>query len=158
MANRIKKAYLSMIKGFPGSWDSLAKAMVMSRNSLENRVYKTKRQTMSVDDALLMQKMTGSTLFAEAVAASSGGTFVRLPVDLVDSNELLGKKFREVSIQFGHYAARFEQAIEGDDEIDATERADLQAIGDSVHKAMSELLALTFRVYCVPDLAQGCAA
>ena len=136
----------------------MAAALGMSRNGLENRVYERKGQGVTVDTALQLQAFSGTTLFAEAVAASSGGTFVKLPADLVDGNELLGKKFREVSIQFGHYAARFDKAIEGDDEIDARERADLQAIGDSVHKAMSELLALTFRVYCAPDAAPGGAS
>lgn len=148
---KIKKSYLGMIKAFPGGWDAIAAALGMSRNSLENRVYERKGQGVTVDTALQLQAFSGTTLFAEAVAASSGGTFVKLPTDLVDSNELLGKKFREVSIQFGNYAARFDEAIAGDDEIDVRERADLQAIGDSVHKAMSELLALTFRVYCARD-------
>mgnify|MGYP001627230051 CR=1 FL=1 len=151
---KIRKSYLAMIRAFPGGWDAIAAALGMSRCALENRVYERKGQGVTVDTAMQLQAFSGTTLFAEAVAASSGGTFVKLPVDLVDGNELLGKKFREVSIQFGHYAARFEKAIEGDDEIDASERADLQAIGDSVHKAMSELLALTFRVYCAPDVAQ----
>ncbi|OFJ49585.1 hypothetical protein BA896_012630 [Janthinobacterium lividum] len=148
---KIKKSYLAMIRAFPGGWDAICGALGMSRNGLENRVYERKGQGVTVDTALQLQAFSGTTLFAEAVAASSGGTFVKLPTDLVDSNELLGKKFREVSIQFGSYASRFDEAIAGDDEIDARERADLQAIGDSVHKAMSELLALTFRVYCAPD-------
>lgn len=155
---KIKKSYLGMIKAFPGGWDAICGALAMSRNSLENRVYERKGQGVTVDTALQLQAFSGTTLFAEAVAASSGGTFVKLPVDLVDGNELLSKKFREVSIQFGNYAACFEKSIEGDDEIDAVERADLQAIGDAVHKAMSELLALTFRVYCSPDIDQGGAA
>lgn len=155
---KIKKSYLGMIKAYPGGWDAISAALGMSSNSLENRIYERKGQGVSVHTALQLQAFSGTTLFAEAVAASSGGTFVKLPADLADGNELLGKKFREVSIQFGHYAARFDKAIEGDDEIDARERADLQAIGDSVHKAMSELLALTFRVYCAPDAAPGGAS
>lgn len=154
----LKKSYLAMIRAFPGGLDAISAALGMSRSSVDNRVYERKGQCVTVDMALQMQAFSGTTLFAEAIAVSSGGTFVKLPTDLADGNELLGKKFREVSIQFGNYAARFEKAIEGDDEIDASERADLQAIGDSVHKAMSELLALTFRVYCAPDVAQGGAA
>lgn len=155
---KIKKSYLDMIRAFPGGWDAISAALGMTRNSLENRIYERKGQGVPVDTALQLQAFSGTTLFAEAVAASSGGTFVKLPADLADGNELLGKKFREVSIQFGHYAARFDKAIEGDDEIDSRERADLQAIGDSVHKAMSELLALTFRVYCKPDADQDGAS
>lgn len=129
----------------------------MSRNALENRIYETKRQTMSVDTALLMQKMTGSTLFAEAVAASSGGAFVKLPADLVDGNEALAKKFREVYVRLGGFAARFEEAT-ADDVIDAGERADLDADMNGVQKALAEMMALTYRVYCAPEVAQGGAA
>lgn len=157
MASRMKKAYLSMIKAFPGGWNSLAKAMVMSRNSLENRVYENKRQTMSVDDALLMQKMTGTTLFAEAVAASSGGAFVKLPAEMVDGREMLAKKFREVYVRLGGFAQRFEEATE-DDIIDDRERADLDAIMDGLHRSLAEMMALTIRVYCNPDPEQGGAA
>lgn len=143
-----------MIKGFAGGWDALAYAMAMSRNALENRVYKTKRQTMSVDDALLMQKMTGTTLFAEAVAASSGGAFVKLPVDLVDGNEMLAKKFREVYVCLGQFAERLELTT-ADDVIDERERADLDAIMDGLQRTLAEMMALMCRVYCAPAVAQG---
>ena len=67
-----------MIKVFPRGWDAIAAALEMTRNALENRIYETKRQTMSAETALVLQKMTGSTLFAEAVASLSGGAFVKL--------------------------------------------------------------------------------
>lgn len=154
---KIRKALISMIKGFPGGWDAIAAAMGTSRNTLENRVYETKRQTMPVDMALVLQKLTGTTLFVEAVAVLSGGTFVKLPADLSDGNELIAKKFRQIYVRLGRFAERFEEAIAGDDVIDAKERADLEAIMDGIHKSLSEMMALSARVYCKQDAQDGAA-
>lgn len=154
---KIRKSYLGMIKSFPGGWDAIAAALGMSRNALENRIYETKRQSMTVDTALLMQKMTGSTLFAEAVAASSGGAFVKLPADLSDGNEVLAKKFRDIYVRLGTFAAHFEEAT-ADEVIDARERAYLDADMDGLQRALSELMALTIRVYCEADGGQDGAA
>ena len=154
---KIKKAYVSMIKAFPGGWDAIAAAMGTSRNRLENRVYEAKRMTMPVDMALALQKLTGTTLFAEAVAASSGGAFVKLPADLSDGNEVLAKKFRDIYVRLGTFAAHFEEAT-ADEVIDARERACLDADMDGLHRALSELMALTIRVYCEADGGQDGAA
>lgn len=154
---KIKKAYVSMIKAFPGGWDAIAAAMGTSRNRLENRVYEAKRMTMPVDMALALQKLTGTTLFAEAVAASSGGAFVKLPADLSDGNEVLAKKFRDIYVRLGTFAAHFEEAT-ADEVIDARERACLDADMDGLHRALSELMALTIRVYCEADSGKDGAA
>ena len=154
---KIRKSYLGMIKSFPGGWDAIAAAMGMGRNALENRIYETKRQTMPVDAALLMQKLAGSTLFAEAVAASSGGAFVKLPADLSDGNEVLAKKFRDIYVRLGIFVAHFEAAT-ADEVIDARERVCLDADMDGLQRGLSELMALTIRVYCQPDGGQDGAA
>lgn len=154
---KIKKSYLGMIKAFPGGWDAIAAALGMSRNGLENRVYERKGQGITVDTALQLQAFSDTTLFAEAVAASSGGAFVKLPADLSEGNEVLAKKFREVYVRLGGFAARFEE-VTADDVIDDRERADLDAIMDGLHKSLAEMMALTYRVYCAPDVAAGGAA
>lgn len=146
-----------MIRAFPGGWDAISGALGMSRNGLENRVYERKGQGVNVDTALQLQAFSGTTLFAEAVAASSGGAFVKLPADMADGNEALAKKFREVYVRLGGFAARFEEAT-ADDVIDARERVDLDAEMDGVQKALAEMMALTYRVYCATDVAQGGAA
>lgn len=154
---KIKKSYLGMIKAFPGGWDAISAALGMSRNGLENRIYERKGQGVNVDTALQLQAFSGTTLFAEAVAASSGGAFVKLPEDMADGNEALAKKFREVYVRLGGFAARFEE-VTADDVIDARERVDLDAEMDGVQKALAEMMALTYRVYCAPEVAQGGAA
>ncbi|OEZ85619.1 hypothetical protein JAB8_38010 [Janthinobacterium sp. HH106] len=147
-----------MIRAFPGGWDAIAAALGMSRNGLENRIYERKGQGVAVDTALQLQAFSNTTLFAEAVAASSGGAFVKLPADLSDGNEVIAKKFREVYIRLGRFAEHFEAAIAGDDEIDEKERAELDAIMHGIHKSLSEMMAMSIRVYCKPEAGQDGAA
>ncbi|WP_092713907.1 YmfL family putative regulatory protein [Janthinobacterium sp. OK676] len=150
---KIKKSYLGMIKAFPGGWDAIAAALGMSRNGLENRVYERKGQGVTVDTALQLQAFSGTTLFAEAVAASSGGAFVKLPEDMSDGNEVLAKKFRDIYVRLGIFASHFEEAT-ADELIDPRERACLDADIDGLQRGLSELMALTIRVYCKPDGGQ----
>ncbi len=153
----IKKSYLAMIRAFPGGWDAIAAALGMSRNGLENRVYERKGQGVTVDTALQLQAFSGTTLFAEAVAASSGGAFVKLPEDICDGNEALAKKFRDIYVRLGVFASHFEEAT-ADEVIDPRERACLDADIDGLQRGLSELMALTIRVYCLPDAGQDGAA
>lgn len=154
---KIKKSYLGMIKAFPGGWDAIAAALGMSRNGLENRVYERKGQGVTVDTALQLQAFSGTTLFAEAVAASSGGAFVKLPEDICDGNEALAKKFRDIYVRLGVFASHFEEAT-ADEVIDPRERACLDADIDGLQRGLSELMALTIRVYCLPNAGQDGAA
>ena len=154
---KIKKSYLAMIRAFPGGWDAIAAALGMSRNGLENRVYERKGQGVTVDTALQLQAFSGTTLFAEAVAASSGGAFVKLPEDMSDGNEVLAKKFRDIYVRLGIFASHFEEAT-ADELIDPRERACLDADIDGLQRGLSELMALTIRVYCKPDGGQDSAA
>ena len=154
---KIKKSYLGMIKAFPGGWDAIAAALGMSRNGLENRVYERKGQGITADTALQLQAFSGTTLFAEAVAASSGGAFVKLPEDICDGNEALAKKFRDIYVRLGVFASHFEEAT-ADEVIDPRERACLDADIDGLQRGLSELMALTIRVYCLPDAGQDGAA
>lgn len=146
----IRKAYLAMIKAFPGGWDSITGALGMTRDALENRIYERKGQGVLVELAFQLQAFADTTHFAEAVAVRSGGTFVKLPADLEHCNDPIGKKFREVSIHLGELSRRFDEATE-DDVIDPKERHELEAIAAEMQKSISELMALSFRVFCKPD-------
>lgn len=143
-----------MIKAFPGGWDAITGGLGMTRDALENRIYERKGQGVQVELALQLQAFTGTTHFAEAVAVKSGGTFVKLPADLDHCNESLGKKFRELNTRLGDFCARYEEAT-ADDVIDAKERHDLEAIVAGMQRCIAELLALTFRVYCRPDVERA---
>lgn len=146
----IRKSYLEMIKKFPGGWDAMCGALATTRDALENRIYERKGQSVLVDLAMQIQTFSGTTYFAESVATASGGTFVKLPEGLSHDNEPLGKKFREVYINFGRLVDAYEKSVE-DGEIDRKEKADIKAKADEVQKAVSELVAMAFRAYCKPE-------
>jgi hypothetical protein len=144
---QIRKAYLNMIKAFQGGWDAISPALGMSRDALENRIYERKGQGVLVETAMQMQKFSGTTLFAQAVAAESGGTFLKLPdVDHIDNDSILGK-MNELHVELGLWCQKFGDATK-DGEIDLRERADLSAVVDEIHRTLDEMRALTFRVYC----------
>lgn len=143
----LKDAYKKMCTSMQGGWGAMAGALGMTISALENHVYEKKGQSMSVHMARQMQDFSETTLFAEAVAADAGGTFVKLPcVEHID-NDLLMAKFNELHAELGLLHATFNKSI-GDNEIDANERADLTLHGGQVHRKVAELLALSFKIYC----------
>jgi DNA-binding Lrp family transcriptional regulator len=137
-----------MIKAFPGGWDAIAGALGMSRDAIENRVYERKGQGVLVETAMQIQTFSGTTYFAEAVAAVSGGTFVKLPNVEFENGDIM-RKFNELHAELGRFSSDFNQAT-SDDVIDRREEAVLRADADRIHKALSELFALTMRVYGKP--------
>lgn len=145
----IRKAYLSMIRAFPGGWDAMAGALGMSRDALENRIYERKGQSVLVDTALQMQKFSSTTHFAEAVAQLSGGIFMKMPDHGDNDRDELLAKFNELYAELGHLSAQFKASVE-DGEIDRRERQGLTDIGQQIHRTVEELLALTFQIYCRP--------
>jgi hypothetical protein len=146
----LRQAYLSMIKRFPGGWDAICGALGMSRDALENRIYERRGQSVLVETALQMQAFTDSTCFAEAIAALSGGTFVRIAQgDAVGNQELLAK-FNALHAHIGRLVLYFTEAT-ADEQLDRSECAHLSAIGDEIHRATQELLALVFRIYRKTD-------
>lgn len=143
----LRQAYLAMIKNFPGGWDAMCGALGMSRDALQNRIYENRGQSVLVDTALQMQAFAGTTHFAEAVASASGGVFVQIPQSNDLDNDALLAKFNALHAQVGLLSQHFSEAI-ADGEVDKRERADLAAIGDEIHRATQELLAVTFTIYC----------
>lgn len=143
-------AYQEMIKVH--GWNGTAATFNMSKSQLEARVYEVKGQGMRVDTALQIQAYAGTTHFAQAVAAASGGVFLELPPAEGVTGEALHDKFHELYSELGALSATYTSAIK-DDEIDARERADLEDIGQQMHKTMAELMALMFQIYCRPSPA-----
>ena len=142
-----------MIKAFPGGWDAIAAALGMSRDALENRIYERKGQGVTVETALQIQAFSQTTCFAEAVATASGGTFIKLPGDLVEDNELLMAKFQSLYTELGQFSKDFSAAT-ADDLIDKREQLILEHDVAQLHKVLAELLALTMRIYA-PQGAKG---
>ena len=138
-------AYQEMIKQH--GWNGTAATLGMTKSALEARVYEVKGSGMRVDTALLIQAYAGTTHFAQAVAVATGGVYVALPDVGVLAAEDLQAKFHELYEELGCLSKTYSAAIK-DDEIDADERAELEAISLAMHITMKELMALMFQVYC----------
>ena len=148
-------AYQEMIKVH--GWNGTAATLGMTKSQLEARVYEVKGSGMRVDTALLIQAYAGTTHFAQAVAAASGGVFMELPQTEGITGEELHDKFHELYSELGELSATYTKAVK-DGEIDARERTDLEGIAQLMHKTMGELMALMFQIYCRPSAAvQGAA-
>jgi hypothetical protein len=143
-------SYQEMIKVH--GWNGTAATLGMTRSQLEARVYEVKGSGMRVDTALLIQAHAGTTHFAQAIAAASGGVFVELPSGDGATGEALQGKFHELYTELGRLSGTYTKAIE-DNEIDRRERSELEDISQQMHKTMKELMGLMFQVYCRPTVA-----
>jgi hypothetical protein len=140
-------AYQEMIKVH--GWVGTAATLGMTRSALEARVYEVKGSGMRVETALLIQAHSGTTHFAEAVAKATGGIYVDLPNGEGINGMVLEEKFHELYGELGALSRTYSAATK-DGEIDAGERAQLEAISDQMHKTMKELVGLMFHIYCRP--------
>ena len=132
-------------------WNGTAATLNLTKSQLEARVYEVKGSGMRVDTALLIQAYAGTTHFAQAIAAATGGVFVELPQAGGIRGVGLHDKFHEFYVELGRLSAAYKAATE-DGEIDLRERAGLEAIGQEMHKTMQELMALMFQIYCRPAM------
>jgi hypothetical protein len=139
--------YQEMIKVH--GWNGTAATLGMNKSQLEARVYEVKGSGMRVDTALLIQTYSGTSHFAQAVAAATGGVFVQLPEGEGVTGEELQAKFHELYVELGRLSATYTAAV-ADGEIDHRERGDLEEIGQQMHKTTQELMALMFQIYCRP--------
>jgi len=133
-------------------WNGTAATLGMTKSQLEARVYEVKGSGMRVDTALLIQAYSGTSHFAQAVAAATGGVFVQLPEGEGVSGEELQAKFHELYVELGRLSLTYTAAI-ADGEIDRREREDLQEVAQQMHKITQELMALMFQIYCRPAVA-----
>jgi len=133
-------------------WNGTAATLGMTKSQLEARVYEVKGSGMRVDTALLIQAYSGTSHFAQAVAAATGGVFVQLPEGEGVTGEELHGKFHELYVELGRLSATYTAAI-ADGEIDRRERDHLEDIGQQMHKTTQELMALMFQIYCRPVVA-----
>lgn len=139
------KAYQEMIKVH--GWNGTAATLGMKRPSLEARVYELNGQGLRVSTAMMIQRYSGTTHFAQAVAAASDGVFIELPATgELDGDDLLAK-WQALYGEIGDLSRTYAAAT-GDGVIDTRERADLERISQRMHKTMKELMMLAFRVYC----------
>jgi len=82
MKSEINHAVREMAKSVSGGHAAVAAVLGYTKPALENRLYEVKGQRIGIDEAMLIQRISGRTDFAEAVASESGGVFVPLPEDV----------------------------------------------------------------------------
>lgn len=145
--DRLRNSYQQMCRAISGGWSAMAAAVGLSKDGLENRVYERKGQEVTVHLAMQLQASSGTTLFAEAIAAESGGVFIPLPtVDGVDDEEIQAL-YMELVDEVGKLAREWREATR-DGEVCAKERARLDAIRQAICTKATQMNALTFKVFC----------
>ena len=143
----IRNSYQQMCKAMSGGWAAMAAAMGLSKDGLENRVYERKGQSVDVHEALQMQAFSRTTLFAEAVAAESGGVFIPLPaVDGVDVEEI-HTVYMELVDEVGKLAREWREATR-DGEVDPKERQRLEKVRHAICTKVTQMNHMTFEVFC----------
>ncbi len=160
----VRSAVLKMVSEIPGKWVVAAAHLAMSESALKNRAYETKGQSLSTDDALAIQQLSATTYFAEAIAAASGGTFVKLPSVGELENDSIQQLFNQNYVEIGRLFDAFTAAV-ADGVIDDRERSQIEMHGEELHRKTETLLALMFSVYCrrtstvrlvpTPEVANG---
>lgn len=142
----LRQSYLKMIRAYAGGWDAMAAALGFTRDALENRIYGRKGQVVSDETGLLMQSFIGTTDYAEAIAALSGGTFLKLPEIGDISGEEITSKFHELFEEFGELSKEYREMTK-DGKITDEELDKLNKLTQRMHVTMDEIRALTIRVY-----------
>ena len=143
----IRSAIVSMVGEVRGGWTVAAAHLGMTYNALRNRVYETKGQTLSYYEALAIQELSGTTLFVEAFAAASGGTFVKLPdIDKLE-HRAVHEIFSDVIVELGEHMKEFTVAT-ADGVIDSAERRSLESLGADIQRKFALMQACMFKMYC----------
>ena len=145
--DRIRSSYQAMCRAMSGGWSTMAASLGLSKDGLENRVYERKGQSVDVHLAMQMQASSGTTHFAEAVAAESGGVFIPLPdVSVIDDEEIQAVYMQLVD-EVGRLAREWREATR-DGEVDDKERARLEAVRVAICQKVTQMNTLTFVVFC----------
>lgn len=141
-----RKAVIKMVTAVNGGWTVAAAHLGMTENALRNRVYETKGQSLSTNDKIALQELSSTTYFVEALAVTSGGTFVKLPgIDEME-NDSIQKLFAENYRELGRLYDAYTSAVE-DDEITDAEMARMESHVNLVHQRTAMLKALIPRLY-----------
>lgn len=145
--DRIRASYQAMCRTVNGGWTAMAASLGLSKDGLENRVYERKGQSVDVHLAMQMQASSDTTLFAEAVAAESGGVFIPLPDISTINHEEIQAVYMELVDEVGRLAREWREATR-DGEVDEKERERLEAIRVAVCQKVTQMNELTYVVFC----------
>lgn len=146
----MRATYIAMCRAFPGGLVAMASALGYSFDALKNRIYEKKGQSISVEDALLMQEFSGTKHFANEVARQSGGVFLEvIPAGIRERSELL-TEFNRLTQELGELSKDYELSVR-DGQIDGAEKAMLKRQAYRIHKQLEKILAISFAIYEVRE-------
>lgn len=146
----LRSTYVRMCQAFPGGTAAMAAALGYSVDALRNRIYERKGQCVNVDDALMMQDLSGTKLFANEIAQQSGGVFLEvIPATTVERAEIL-TEFNQLIQSLGDLSREYELSVR-DGKINGTEKRSLKQRAYAIHKQVERLLAISFAIYSTDE-------
>lgn len=146
----LRSTYVRMCQAFPGGTAAMAAALGYTVDALRNRIYERKGQCINVDDALMMQDLSGTKLFANEIAQQSGGVFLEvIPPTTLERAEIL-TEFNQLVQSLGELSREYELSIR-DGKINLDEKKALKQRAYVIHKQVERLLAISFAIYSTDD-------
>ena len=146
----LRSTYVRMCQAFPGGTAAMAAALGYTVDALRNRIYERKGQCINVDDALMMQDLSGTKLFANEIAQQSGGVFLEvIPPTTLERAEIL-TEFNQLVQSLGELSREYELSIR-DGKINLDEKKALKQRAYVIHKQVELLLAISFAIYSTND-------
>lgn len=142
----LRSTYVRMCQAMPGGTAAMAAALGYTVDALRNRIYERKGQCINVDDALMMQDLSGTKLFANEIAQQSGGVFLEvIPPTTLERTEIL-TEFNQLVQSLGELSREYELSVR-DGKINEEEKRTLKKRGYAIHKQVERLLAISFSIY-----------
>lgn len=142
----LRSTYVRMCQAFPGGTAAMAAALGYTVDALRNRIYERKGQCVNVDDALMMQDLSGTKLFANEIAQQSGGVFLEvIPPTTLERAEIL-TEFNQLVQSLGELSREYELSVR-DGQINSDEKRALRTRAYVIHKQVERLLAISFAIY-----------
>lgn len=146
----LRSTYVRMCQAFPGGTAAMAAALGYTVDALRNRIYERKGQCINVDDALMMQDLSGTKLFANEIAQQSGGVFLEvIPPTTLERAEIL-TEFNQLVQSLGELSREYELSIR-DGKINLDEKKALKQRAYVIHKQVERLLVISFAIYSTND-------
>lgn len=146
----LRSTYVRMCQAFPGGTAAMAAALGYTVDALRNRIYERKGQCVNVDDALMMQDLSGTKLFANEIAQQSGGVFLEvIPQTTLERTEIL-TEFNQLVQSLGELSREYELSVR-DGKINEEEKRTLKKRGYAIHKRVERLLAISFAIYSTDE-------
>ncbi len=119
-----------------------------SKTALENRIYQVRGQSISIEEAMLMQRFTERTDFAQAVAHESGGVFIPLPP--IDAAALTGEditdNFMAAYVELGEFTRQWRNATH-DGKVCSAESTALWQKVRALTQRITAIAVLTDQIY-----------